>query len=365
MKKKKVITPWDMDETLGERLVPEYIVEMAYDVIKNYDLELNNMEVMATKEDKGGLIWKIDTDKGPKSFKILHRRPTRSMFSLGAQDYLVKERKANVPAIIPTRSGENWVKSGGKLWFVAEWIEPLEPVSKDLEGTTELCYALGEFHRLSKGYVPPKGAEVSTRLYRWPKTYEKIIKKIGWFKDIAKAYNEMPASSTILSVADMFQEQARSAYSNLLDSDYDLLVSRGNEAWGLAHQDYGWSNGQKGPGGMWIIDLDGVSYDLPIRDLQKIITQTMEYLGSWNTHWAIEMIQAYHEANPIEDDLFDILLIDLSLPNLFYRNLKDLVYEPTTFMDEQFAEMIHQIVDLNENKENVLADLEKQWKGGK
>ena len=27
--------------------------------------------------------------------------------------------------------------------------------------------------------------------------------------------------------------------------------------------------------GMWIIDLDGVAYDLPIRDLRKLISGTM------------------------------------------------------------------------------------------
>lgn len=99
----------------------------------------------------------MTTDQGPFSLKILHRRPTRSLFSLGAQDYLVHEKQARVPPIIRTNSGEGFVEMGGKLWFVAEWIEPLYPVSKDLEGAKELCYALGEFHQLSKGYTLRKG----------------------------------------------------------------------------------------------------------------------------------------------------------------------------------------------------------------
>jgi hypothetical protein len=49
--------------------------------------------------------------------------------------------------------------SGEKLWFVAEWIEPLEPVTKDLEGAKHLCYALGEFHRLM-GMFPHMGLKL-------------------------------------------------------------------------------------------------------------------------------------------------------------------------------------------------------------
>ena len=71
------------------------------------------------------------------------------------------------------------LKQEDKLWFVAEWIEPLAPVTKDLEGAKQLCHALGEFHRLSKGYTPPPGAEVASRLHKWNKTYEKMIMKNG------------------------------------------------------------------------------------------------------------------------------------------------------------------------------------------
>lgn len=73
---------------------------------------------------------------------------------MGAQEYLVDVRHARVPPIVKTKDGANYVEAGGKLWFVAEWIESLTPVTKDLEGAKLLCSALGEFHRLSKGYVP-------------------------------------------------------------------------------------------------------------------------------------------------------------------------------------------------------------------
>lgn len=90
----------------------------------------------------------------------------------------------------------------------------------------------------------------------------------------------------------------------------------------ILFQDYGWSNGQIGDGGVWIIDLDGVAYDLPIRDLRKLITSTMDDMGVWDTTWMKGMIDAYSQANPIESELMQVLLVDMSLPNEFYKHVK-------------------------------------------
>lgn len=100
----------------------------------------------------------------------------------------------------------------------------------------------------------------------------------------------------------------------------------------IIHQDYGWSNGQIGPGGIWIIDLDGVAYDLPIRDLRKLITSTMDDMGVWDVTWMRGMIDAYNQANPIEPELYQVLLIDMALPNEFYKHVKEGVTKTTALL---------------------------------
>ncbi|MGV3488613.1 MAG: CotS family spore coat protein [Tuberibacillus sp.] len=362
-----LIEPWDTDpeDLTQEFYVPAYINKIAEEVLSHYDFQVNNIAIVTTKSDKGGAIWKLQTNNGPKSLKLLHRRPTRSLFSLGAQEYLVDVQNARVPPIVKTKSGENYVERGGKLWFVAEWIEPLSPVSKDLEGAKHLCYALGEFHRLSKGYIPPEGSETATRLHKWPKNYEKMIYKMDWFRQIAKAYDDMPASPFLLEVVGQFEEQAKHSFEMLNQSHYGEMVKSGNQEWGLVHQDYGWSNGQMGEKGMWIIDLDGVAFDIPIRDLRKLINGTMSDLFGWDASWIREMIKAYHEANPISPELYEILMIDFSLPNEFYKNIKEVVYEPEVFLNESTKQLIQTICDLEKTKWPVLDEIKNDWKGVK
>ncbi len=360
-----IIEPWDhlvdsaTSEADLEQYVPPELEQLAYEVISKYDMTVSDMTLITSKPDKGGAIWKIETNHGPRSIKVLHRQPTRSLFSIGAQVYVVQQG-ARVPALIPTKDNSQYVEAGGKAWIVTDWVTPLEQVTKiDLEGAAPLCYGLGEFHRHTKGYIPPKGAAKSSRLYRWDQYYEKMIQKIGWFRDIALAYPETVASPHLLSVVDKFELQALDMFKRFKDSAYRKMIAKGEAYWGLAHQDYGWSNGQQGPGGIWVIDLDGVSYDLPIRDLRKIITSTMDDMGTWDLEWIRGVIDAYHQANPIDQETFELLWIDMAFPNEFYKHVKEVVFEPVTFMNTELDAILDRITQTESNKWEVLSELAK------
>ncbi|MGE7271884.1 CotS family spore coat protein [Brevibacillus panacihumi] len=358
-----LIQPWDTRQGATTPVdwdmhVPPEIDALAEEVMKYYDMTVSSRTLITSKPDKGGAIWRIETNKGPRSLKLLHRRPERSLFSVGLQEYVVKQG-ARVPALIPAKDGKMFVEKGGKLWIVTDWIA-LQPATKvDLVGAEELCYGLGEFHMHTKGYIPPAGAKNSSRLYRWPNYYQKITKKIGWMREVAKAYKDTAASASILSVIDQYEQQAMDAMRRLQESAYARMVAKGEPYWGLVHQDYGWSNGQNGPGGLWVIDLDGVAYDLPFRDLRKLITSTMDDMGVWDLTWMRGMIDAYHRANPLDAESFEVLLIDMAMPNEFYKHLKEMFFDPVTFLNTEAEAILQRVVATDQTKWQALAELAK------
>ncbi len=359
-----IIQPWGTAEQEMET-VPEELTNLAQKVAAQYNQKVKNMLMVTSKPDKGGAIWRIDTNKGPRSLKVLHRTPERSLFSVRAQEYLVKQG-ARVPKLIPAKSGETFVEAGGKLWIVTDWVDITPASQVDIKGFGMLCYGLGEFHNHSKGYETPFGAKHSSRLHGYPRIYQKMATKIGWFRELAKSYPEMPASRMLLLMVDKYEKQAIRALESLNNSPYHELIAKGDSFWGLAHQDYGFSNGQIGPGGIWIIDLDGVSFDLPIRDLRKLVTSSMEDKGVWDVGWMNGMIQAYHQANPIDPKLFEVFLIDMMLPNEFYKHVKEIIYSPTTLMNDELATFLGRIEDLDSTKWTALKQLSSDWKvGGK
>lgn len=355
------IVPWDRDPSVPigtdrEFYIPPEVEAIANEVMTHYDMRVDGMILITSKPDKGGAIWKIETDKGPRSLKVLHREPRRSLFSVYAQQWLV-EQGARVPALIRTKAGELYVEAGHKLWIVTDWIT-LEPANKmDVEGAETLVYGLGEFHRASRGYMPPKFAQQSTRLYNWPKHYAKMIDKIGWFKDLASAYPETAGSAQLLQVVDRFQQQARDAMAKFEQSSFRKMVAKGERFWGLVHQDFGFSNGQMGPDGIWVIDLDGVSYDFPIRDLRKLITSTMDDMGAWDAGIIRRLIQSYHQANPLDRETYELLLNDMAFPNEFYKHIKEMIFDPELFMNTELEPILTRVLAAEETKDAVLADL--------
>ncbi len=356
------IVPWDQDESVPigvdrEFYIPPEIEKIAQEVIAQYDMQVSEMTLITSKPDKGGAIWKIMTDKGPRSLKVLHREPRRSLFCVYAQQWLV-EQGARVPALIKSKNGQLFVEAGGKLWIVTDWIT-LVPASKvDIEGAEALVYGLGEFHRASRGYVPPEIAQSKSRIHHWPKYYSKMIEKIGWMRDLAKAYPDAAGSGQLLSVVDQFENQAKEALAKFEQSSFRRMVAKGDPYWGLVHQDYGFSNGQVGEGGIWVIDLDGVAYDFPIRDLRKMITSMMDDMGVWDPATMRRLIQAYHSANPIDRETYELLVIDMMFPNEFYKHIKEMIFDPLLFMNTEMGPILERVIATQESKQAALAELE-------
>jgi hypothetical protein len=217
--------------------VPPEIQALAERAAAQWKMNVSGWKLAATKPEKGwGAIWRIETDQGPRSFKLLHRPFERNRFSIYAQEYLTS-RKARVAPLVPARDGQLYAIVEGRMFIVTEWIQGLHPATKlTPDGAAALCYGIGEFHRLSRGYEPPADAYFATRMHRWPGVYRKMRTKIDWFEHLAQSYPEMPASPLLLQVLPRFRQQADDAIALLERSAYKSLVAQGEKAWGLVHQ---------------------------------------------------------------------------------------------------------------------------------
>jgi hypothetical protein len=74
------------------------------------------------------------------------------------------------------------------------------------------------------------------------------------------------------------------------------------------------------------------------------------------------MIKAYDKANPITPELYEILMIDLSLPNEFYRQMNEVIYQPDLLLNEETAQLIKTIVDIDQSKWNTLKEIQSDWR---
>jgi len=311
-------------EEEGYILTPEEeekLRNLAASIIQNWNVTVTEIEVI-----QGGqmaLVWKIMTDLGPICLKRIHRPEKKALFSIYAQNYL-SENGARVPAIIPNKNGELFTKYGPFLFVVYDWIEGRPFEFSNPEDLKMIMKGLGEFHLWSKGYQPPEGVPVFRKLGRWQNHYIKRLQQMKTWKLAALQMPDDPFSQLYLAQIDSFLEEGQNILNKLLSSNYLQWVAEEKANPTLCHQDYGTGNTLLGnDGDIWIIDLDTVSFDLPIRDLRKIIIPLMDTTTAWNEEEFHFMMDAYETINPLTPEQREIMYID----SLFPYELYDIIRE--------------------------------------
>lgn len=312
------------------------LITLAETILKNWEVTVNQIDVV-----QGGqmaLVWKIHTSEGPICLKRIHRPEKKALFSINAQNYLAL-KGTRVPGIIPNKHGVLYTKHGPFLFVVYEWIEgrPFElTVQEDLEF---IMKGLAEFHTASMGYRPPDGIPIFTKLGRWPNHYIKRCQQMETWKLTAKSMPEDPFSQLYLAEIDPFIHEGRSTLKRLLESEYPAWVSRLKASPTLCHQDYGTGNSLLGDDGqIWVIDLDTVSFDLPIRDLRKMIIPLLDTTGVWNEEQFHVMINAYESVSPLTEKQKEIMFIDMLFPYELYDVIRERYVRKTPLLESELAE---------------------------
>lgn len=296
------------------------LVKLAYNVLGKYDVKAKAVKVIQS----GGIktVWKLDTFNTPLCLKRLRHPLDKVFFNIMAQDYMARTG-AKVPAIIPAKNGELYTILDDQVFVLYEWVNGQ---NLNLSSHTHLekgLHGLAEFHLASAGYVPPDNCRTSSKLGRWPHHYSSMLTRFGEWKQTAAKASELALSRVFLSNVDRNIELGQRALAMLEKSYYAEWVSEIERKKLLCHQDFGDGNALITPKGVYVIDLDGVTFDIPIRDLRKIIVKQMASMGRWDGKLLKSIIQWYGEVNPLTHDQLQVLAIDLLFPHEFHDTAKN------------------------------------------
>lgn len=298
----------------------EKLTVLGREIMKQWELEVESIEVV-----QGGqmaLVWKVITTDGPVCLKRINRPEKKALFSVHAQNFLA-EKGARVPSILITKEQNLYARHGPFLFVVYDWIEgrPFDlTVPEDVEW---MMKGLAEYHLNSTGFRPPEGIPSASKLGQWPKHYTKRCSQMEAWKLIAETQPDEIFSKIYLEIADEFIESGKSVLSDLENSHYDEWVEACKREPTLCHQDYGTGNTILVDNEVWVIDLDTTAYDLPIRDLRKIIIPMISDAGTWQTELFDLMLNAYERGNPLNAEQKNVMYIDMMFPYEFYDIARD------------------------------------------
>lgn len=324
--------------------------DIARSVLARYDVDPLKIQVIQQGDIK--TVWKVFTGKGTVCLKRLKQTMEKAMFSVEAQRY-IKSKGGNVPGVVLNKSHEAITDRNNELFVLYEWIEGKQLNFDNKEDFMAAMEGLAHFHRFSKGYQPPESARVSTKIAKWPDQYRSMLSRLDEWKSISLQKAGTAVYDAYLEWVDPIMALGEKAIRYLEDSSYSSLSSQGSSAVVLCHQDYGKGNALLTPGGVWILDMDGVTYELAARDLRKIILKTIENQGKWQEGSMLEIIGWYENANPLSMEERKMVYIDTLFPHSFFGTVKNqfIKNKPVKAMS------IERIGKLEMSKENSLKSL--------
>ncbi|MCX7924100.1 MAG: CotS family spore coat protein [Clostridia bacterium] len=294
---------------------------LAAEVLKKYGIVPESIAVIQGGSIK--TVWKVKAKGRLICLKRLKQSYDKVLFSAYAQKY-IKEARGNVAALIPDKAGELVVQHEGELFAVYEWLDGRDLNFSNSSDIQAAIQGLARFHIASKGYKPPQDARVSSKLGKWPEQYGSMRNRMAEWKKVSGSKSGVAYHATYLKYVDSMLDLADNALNLLEKSSYQKLTQPESPAIVLCHQDFGKGNAVLGNNGVDVIDLDGVTFDLPARDLRKIIGKQAENKGAWEASTINSIVGWYGQVNPMSASEKEVLYIDLLFPHWYFGLVKNL-----------------------------------------
>ncbi|MGE5472620.1 MAG: CotS family spore coat protein [Ignavibacteriales bacterium] len=326
------------------------IMDLAKNVLLQYCIIPENIAVIQNNGLK--TLWKFSAGDQILCLKRLKHSLDKAVFSVNAQIHIYNNG-GKVPSVILNTSGEPITEYKEQLFVLYQWIEGRD---LDFNNPSDLAYAMkgiAEFHLASKGYLPPADARISSKLGKWPNQYEDMRNRMIEWEETAKTKSTYPVYKTYLKWIGPMIEIANSAIERLNKSSYDILTSIEPEKSPLCHQDYGKGNALLVGEELYVLDLDGVTYDLPIRDLRKVIGKQAENYNQWNPEKIHFILKNYQRVDELDNKELELLIIDLLYPHWFFGTIKNLFQKNKSLKNSD----IESIARLEQSKLEVLNKL--------
>lgn len=324
--------------------------KLAQEVLSRYSIIPQNISVIQSGTIK--TVWKVKTNDSILCLKRLKQTIDKALFSVNAQIY-IKNNGGNVPGIILDKSNNPIVEHNNQLFVVYEWLEGRDLNFSNPQDFKLALEGLARFHISSKGYESGEESRTSTKLGKWPDQYASMRNKFIAWKEISKNNLSQSHYNAFFRVSDSMISMADMSLAYIEKSSYNSLISPGSKSVVLCHQDYGRGNAILTGNKVAVLDLDGVTFDLPARDLRKVIGKEAESRGKWQLQNIENVCSIYSSVNPLSSEEKKILFIDLLYPHWFYGLIKNLFQNNKPVKSTE----IERIAKLEESKVSLLSSL--------
>lgn len=294
--------------------------DIARQVLRQYNIIPVKIQII----QQGGIktVWKVFSENVVTCLKRLNKTYDKALFTTEAQKY-IKANGGFVPGIIANNANESITDFNGELFVLYEWIEGKQLSFNNKEEFMAAMEGLALFHKCSKGFKPPEEARESTKLNKWPEQYRSMLNRMNEWKNTSYQKAGIAVYDAYLKWVDKIVALGEKAILCLESSQYKTLSKPEASTVVLCHQDFGKGNALITPEGVYVLDLDGVTFELAARDLRKIILKIMENQNEWDEAAMNDIISWYEKGNALTQNERKMVYIDSLFPHSFFGCVKN------------------------------------------
>lgn len=337
--------------------MPQINLEPLMEVLSYYDLEVLEITNENYKEKKG--VWWIKTPEGQKILKKLSFSEQSLKFILSAVNHLT-QNGVLIPPIIKTTTGSDYVIIDDICFTLSDAISGRNPSYDSPMEFAAVVLGLANFHKASLGYKIPVDSKPKEHLGLWVENYTRQLEDMNKFYNIElNCEVKTPIGDLIIKEFPYFYERGQRVIQALNGVEYKNWVESISVKGCLCHQDFAAGNLILNSSGLFVLDTDSITFDIPARDIRKLFNKIMKKPGKANVDLAIKYFNLYQSENPLIPSEWQVVKYDLMFPHLFLGSMSKYYYQrEKTYTNEKYLEKIQETANTEKSMASVFGDFD-------
>ncbi|CAN7539506.1 phosphotransferase [Paenibacillus sp. LjRoot153] len=262
---------------------------------------------------------KITTNQGNFILKRMQMDEHRLQFMVETEDFL-RCRGINIPTVYQTNENKKYMMYKGYFYVLQEWISAAPYSLTSLDHVVRLADLLGRMHAISTEFQTSHSL-LRTWRAKWRQEYEEALHFLENWKT-NHAIVEEPWRKAVLAYIDFYMRTGEFVIENVKQHECCSSWVGENIHVVLSHHDFHTQNILVDvAGNIYIIDWEFVRFDLPSRDMNRLLYAMLKKSRAWNHRAFLKVMRAYLNKNKLSKQDMKLLYLDLAFPHNLCRNL--------------------------------------------
>ncbi|CAN7671043.1 phosphotransferase [Paenibacillus sp. LjRoot56] len=282
-----------------------------------YDLSIQQVELI--RKTSRSYVMKIIAHQGCFILKRMQMEEHGLQFMVNTEEFL-RCRGIHIPTVYQTNENKHYVKYKGYFYVLQEWICAVPYPLINLDQVVRLADLLGRMHAISKEFQDSH-SQIRMGGAKWEQAYEEALHFLGKWRE-SNACVEEPWRKAVFAYIDFYMRTGEFVKVQLKQQGSCMSWGEPDIQVVLSHHDFHTQNILLDEAGkIYIIDWEFVRYDLPSRDMNRLLYAMIKKSRVWNHQAFLKVMRAYLKRNLLSKREMKVLYLDLAFPHNLCRNL--------------------------------------------